>query len=152
MAIRHKRKNTSGYTWQPSDLVEGQVGLNIADGTLHFKKSDNSFVSFVSSKVQTPTYSANKTIDWSIGDVARMTLTGNCVITNNGAYDGQKLLLELKQDATGSRTVSFTSETRFGTDITGITLTTTANKSDKIGLIYNATDGKYDVIAFARGY
>jgi hypothetical protein len=44
MAIKHKRKNSSGYTWQSGDLAEGQIGLNIADGTLHFKKSDNSVV------------------------------------------------------------------------------------------------------------
>lgn len=103
-------------------------------------------------KVQTPSYSANTTIDWSAGCIARITLTGNIVITNSGAVDGQKLLLELKQDGTGSRTVSFTSETRFGTDITSITLTTTASKTDKIGLIYNSTDNKYDVIAFVKGF
>ena len=40
MAIRHKRKNSTGYAWTSGDLVEGQVGLNIADGTLHFQKSD----------------------------------------------------------------------------------------------------------------
>ena len=44
MAIRHKRKSTSGYSWLSTDLVEGQVGLNIVDGTLHFKKTDNSVV------------------------------------------------------------------------------------------------------------
>jgi len=44
MAIRHKRKNSSGYVWQSSDLVEGQVGLNIADGTMHFKKADNTVI------------------------------------------------------------------------------------------------------------
>ena len=42
MAIRHKRKATSGYTWQTGDLVEGQIGLNIADGTAHIRKSDGS--------------------------------------------------------------------------------------------------------------
>ncbi|MEM9945484.1 MAG: hypothetical protein AAF810_05400 [Cyanobacteria bacterium P01_D01_bin.36] len=44
MAIRHKRKNTANYEWQSGDLVSGQIGLNIADGTLHFQKSDNSTV------------------------------------------------------------------------------------------------------------
>lgn len=44
MAIKHKRKNSTGYAWQSGDLVEGQIGLNIADGTLHFKKADNSTV------------------------------------------------------------------------------------------------------------
>jgi len=128
-------------------------GNGNATGLAEFTSSDTLPYSAVTlAQVQTPTYSANKTINWSEGNIARMTLTGNCVITNTGAYDGQKLLLELKQDGTGSKTVSFTSETRFGTDITGITLTTTANKSDKIGLIYNGADGKYDVIAFARGF
>lgn len=102
--------------------------------------------------IQTPTYNANTTINWGNGDIARITLTGNIAITNTGAVDGQKLLLELTQDATGSRTLTFTSETRFGTDITGITLTTTANKKDRIGLIYDGIAGKYDVIAFAKGY
>jgi Collagen triple helix repeat (20 copies) len=40
VAIRHKRKATSGYTWQTGDLVEGQIGLNIADGTAHIRKSN----------------------------------------------------------------------------------------------------------------
>ena len=42
MSIRHKRKNTSAYTWSSGDLVDGQIGLNTADGTLHIKKTDNS--------------------------------------------------------------------------------------------------------------
>lgn len=44
MAIRHKRKTTSGYTWDSADLVDGQLGINTADGTIHLKKSDNSIV------------------------------------------------------------------------------------------------------------
>ena len=44
MAIRHKRKNSAAYAWQAGDLVEGQIGLNIADGTLHFDKADGSTV------------------------------------------------------------------------------------------------------------
>lgn len=44
MAIKHKRKNTAAYSWQTADLVEGQIGLNIADGTLHFKKSNDAYI------------------------------------------------------------------------------------------------------------
>jgi len=40
MAIRMKRTTTTGYTWQTNDLVEGQIGLNIADGTAHIRKSN----------------------------------------------------------------------------------------------------------------
>jgi hypothetical protein len=45
MAVRHKRKNSTGYTWQAEDLVEGQIGLNIADGTAHIKKANGDVVS-----------------------------------------------------------------------------------------------------------
>ena len=44
MAIKHKRKNSTGYTWQSGDLVEGQIGLNIADGTAHIKKANGDVV------------------------------------------------------------------------------------------------------------
>lgn len=44
MPIKHKRTNTPGYTWAPTDLAEGQIGLNIADGTLHFKKNNDEIV------------------------------------------------------------------------------------------------------------
>jgi hypothetical protein len=39
MAIKHKRKSTTGYSWSASDLEDGQIGLNTADGTLHILKS-----------------------------------------------------------------------------------------------------------------
>lgn len=44
MAIKHKRKNSTNYSWQAADLAEGQVGLNIADGTLHFKRANATVV------------------------------------------------------------------------------------------------------------
>jgi len=40
----------------------------------------------------------------------------------------------------------------FGTDITGITLTTTANKTDMIGAIYNLAADRWRIIALAKGY
>jgi hypothetical protein len=44
MAIRHKRTTTTGYAWQSGDTVEGQIGLNLTDGTLHFKKGNGTYV------------------------------------------------------------------------------------------------------------
>jgi len=42
MPIRHKRKPSTGYVWLNTDLVDGQIGLNTVDGTIHLKKTDNS--------------------------------------------------------------------------------------------------------------
>ena len=37
ISYRHKRKSTSGYTWQSTDLLDGEVGVNTVDGTMHTK-------------------------------------------------------------------------------------------------------------------
>ena len=98
------------------------------------------------------TYAASMTAEFGRADVIRVTLTGDASITLNGAADGQKCILEVTQDATGGRELTFGSEVRFGTDLTSIVLTTTASKSDKIGFIYNADAAKYDVVAMMKGF
>jgi len=97
-------------------------------------------------------YSATVTLDLATASIFDITLTGNITINFTNGTDGQKVTLRLKQDGTGSRTVTWGSMVRFGTDFTSTTLTTTANKMDRVGLEYHATDGKYDVIAFAKGF
>jgi hypothetical protein len=64
-------------------------------------------------------------------------------------------MYRVRQDATGSRTLTFTSGTdgfRFGTDIPSITLTTTANKTDYIGAVYHSTDQRWDIVSFVKGF
>ena len=86
-------------------------------------------------------------------DIVRISLTGNVTsLVFTGGVDGQKIIIELLQDAAGSRTVAFGSSFRFGTDLTAITLTTTANKLDRVGVIYNATAAKFDVVSMVRGF
>lgn len=93
------------------------------------------------------------TVDVSQKDVFRLTLQSNVTtMTLSGGVDGQRVVLEVIQDATGSRTITWPSNVRFGTDITSITLTTTASKTDRIGLIYNSSASKYDVVAFVKGF
>ena len=40
MSIRHKRKSSSGYAWTNTDLVDGQLGINTVDGSVHLLKTD----------------------------------------------------------------------------------------------------------------
>lgn len=91
--------------------------------------------------------------DASLGNLFRVTLGGNRTLSNpTNATDGQLMTWSLKQDSTGSRTITLDTKFRFGTDITSITLTTTPSKTDHLGARYNAVDDKFDVIAFVRGY
>lgn len=91
--------------------------------------------------------------DASQSNQFRVTLGGNRTLANpTNAFDGQLITWSIKQDATGGRTITLDTKFRFGTDITSITLSTTANKTDKLGVQYNAIDDKFDVIAFVRGF
>jgi hypothetical protein len=89
----------------------------------------------------------------ALGNHFRVTLAGNRTLANpTGAADGQLLTFSITQDATGSRTITLGSAFHFGTDITSITLSTTANVTDKLGVQYNQSTGNFDVIAFVRGF
>ncbi|MDN5274275.1 MAG: hypothetical protein JWP06_176 [Candidatus Saccharibacteria bacterium] len=91
--------------------------------------------------------------DASLGNLFRVTLGGNRTLGNpTNPIDGQKVIWELIQDVTGSRTITLGSNFTLGTDITSITLTTAVNKRDFLGAVYNATTGKWYVIAFTKGY
>lgn len=85
MSIRHKRKNSAGYTWQAGDLVEGQLGLNIADGTLHFKKANGTYV-----KVSDTTGFGSGTVTSvaGTGSVSGLTLSGTVTSSGNITLGG----------------------------------------------------------------
>jgi autotransporter family porin len=91
MAIRHKRKNSTGYTWQTGDLVEGQIGLNIADGTLHFDKADGSTVTIapggISELVQDTSPQLGGNLDVQANTITSSVLNGNITIVPNGTGD-----------------------------------------------------------------
>lgn len=91
--------------------------------------------------------------DATVAYYFRATLFINTTLANpTGAFDGQRLVWELIQDATGSRTLTLGSKFAFGTDITAATLTTTASKRDFITAIYNLSADKFYVVAFVKGY
>jgi len=91
--------------------------------------------------------------DASLGNQFRVTLGGNRTLGNpTNPTDGQKVMWELIQDGTGSRTITLDTAFALGTDISSITLTTTAGKRDFLGAVYNSTATKWYVIAFVKGY
>lgn len=92
-------------------------------------------------------------VDASLGNWYYVKLAGNRTLSNpTGAADGQKIIFEFIQDGTGSRTITLGSKFTFGTSIPSITLTTTANKRDFLGVIYSQPDDKYFVQAFTQGF
>ena len=86
-------------------------------------------------------------------DVGTVTLGGNRTIANptGTPAGGQQLILRIKQDATGGRTISWDTQYRFSGG-TAPTLTTTASKTDYLGFAWNAADSKWDCLAFTGNY
>lgn len=71
----------------------------------------------------------------------------------DGAFDGQILLLVLKQDATGGRTLGYdASKTQGGLDVGVPVLNGTALSRDYHQLIWNLISGKWDFLPNLRRY
>ena len=107
---------------------------------------------WIAPRVQAASVTGTATINWANMDVTKLTLTGNTVVTNSGAVDGQKVIIQAIQGGSGSYGLTFTSETKFGTSFTTFTQTSTVGAMDMIGLVYSAVNSKYNIVSFAAGY
>ena len=95
----------------------------------------------VTNYVETP-YSANSstaiTLDLANGTVQIITLTGNATITMPTATSGKSFILMLKQDGTGSRTVTWSTVKWAGG--TAPTITSTASRLDLLSFFADGTN------------
>lgn len=153
--IKIKRSAVTGNIPTIAQLQLGELALNTTDGRLFLKRSVSAVESIVQvgkDIIYAPAFSATLALDCSLGTIFDLALTGNTTITFANGIDGMKILLRVKQDATGSRLITFGAGIRFGTDVPSVTLTATASKTDYIGLIYNGLSATYDVLSFSRGF
>jgi len=92
--------------------------------------------------------------DASSGDVFSVTIAGDRTLNPpTNPRDGQKAVWRVKASGAG-RTLTLSSAAggfRFGSDITSLSQVA-SGKTDYIGAIYNSADGKWDVIAYSKGY
>lgn len=88
----------------------------------------------------TPEAAATATLNLTTGNIHSITMPeGNITIAISNEAVGQCFLIEITQDATGSRTVTWFSTIRW-TGGSAPTLTTTANKRDVFGFRVTGTD------------
>lgn len=106
--------------------------------------------------IQTPvalTDASTIAVNAALGNQFTVTLGGNRTLGNpTNSTNGQMILFAIRQDGTGTRTLTLGTDYRLGTDITVVTLSTAINKTDYLGVRYNSTDSKWDVIAFTKGF
>lgn len=92
------------------------------------------------------------TIDTSQYDEFQLTLTGPTTLTLSNPLPGRRILLKIKQDATGSRSLTLPVSVRYSSSIPSYTPTATANGIDRLGLYYDGVDGKWDLLALAKNF
>lgn len=104
--------------------------------------------------VQSPIYAPGMNLDWTNTSEIRIVMEGDLdIVGMSGAADGQRLSLKIKQSATGNHTLTISAgNVRIPTDIGTITISGTANAIHRLGLMYDATDDKYDVVAWLGGF
>ena len=91
-------------------------------------------------RVQALTDAATVAVDASAGDNCRVTLGGNRTLGNpTNLADGQILNFRFTQDATGSRTLAYSSKYKFAGG-TAPVLSTAASAKDFMSCQYDATD------------
>jgi hypothetical protein len=88
------------------------------------------FTNGYTEEVATANTGTTYTIDLANGTVQILTLTGNCTFTFPTATAGRSFIMLLKQDGTGSRTVTWPSAVKWPS-ATAPTITATASKLDK---------------------
>jgi hypothetical protein len=138
-----KGNGTSAFTavTAPSGTIVGTTDTQ----TLSAKTLTNPTVT---NYVETP-YSANSstaiTLDLTNGTVQIITLTGTATITMPTATSGKSFVMLLKQDGTGSRTVTWSTVKWAGG--TAPTITSTASKQDILSFFADGTNWYGVVVA-----
>jgi hypothetical protein len=118
-------------TWTGKTAPSGTVVGTTDSQTLTTKTIEaGTFTNGYTEETATANTSTAYTIDLANGSVQILTLTGNCTFTFPTAAAGKSFIMLLKQDGTGSRTVTWPSAVKWPGG-TAPTITSTASKLDK---------------------
>jgi len=97
---------------------------------------------------------ATVALDAGTGETFLLTASGSrTILAPSNPVSGKSIKIAHTASG-GARTLSLTTGAggfRFGSDITALSATV-SGKTDYIGAIYNATDDRWDVVSYAKGY
>ena len=113
-------------------VINGTTIEEIQSGDTYTLNSGSTLTNPTVTNYTETAYTANTstaiTVSLSNGTVQILTLTGNCTLTMPTAAAGKSFIIILRQDATGSRTITWSTVNWAGG--TAPTITATASKQD----------------------
>jgi hypothetical protein len=126
-------------TWATKTAPSGTVVGTSDTQTLTNKTIEaGTFTNGYTEETVTANTSTAYTVDLANGSLQILTLTGNCTFTFPTATAGKGFTMLLKQDGTGSRTVTWPSSVKWPAS-TAPTITSTASKGDKFVFVGDGT-------------
>lgn len=132
----------------------GTLVAMVFDGALDAADLTGTIAVARSAAIVTLTDGSTPALDASLGRVFRLsTTTAPTIAVPSNPYSGQQITIQFYASG-AARTLALNTGTngfRFGTDVTALT-ETASGKTDYIGAIWNATDSKWDVVAYVKGY
>lgn len=149
--LLHSR-NTPFYPWEGVELaLDSANTARIFDVKLYDYKMGNALAHM---SPMVGTYPGTGVLDTWRGNVINVNLTSNeSVSAPAHPYPpSQMLLVRVRQDGIGGRTLSFSSDFRFSSDLPAPTLSTDPDAVDYLGFIYDETDRKWDYISQVKGF
>ena len=136
---------SSGTIFSVADIT-GLPTIEVdASGDVKLAEYGNSVTIYrgLKTPIESNTDDTTVTFDMDVSNVHMVTLGGNRALAVSNVDAGQKFLLRLTQDGTGSRTVTWWSNISWAEGGTEPTLTTTGGKSDLFGFLCTSA-GNYD--------
>ena len=124
----------------------------IVDGCAKFRVINDALGLAESPNIVTLTDAATIAIDANLGNDFRVTLGGNRTLgAPTNPTNGQRILIQVKQDATGSRTLGYNAAFSFGAGSAPV-LSTAANKVDLLAFVYNSVLAKWLYMGSSLGF
>lgn len=123
--------------------MEGVVVPTISStSTLTNKTLTTPAIASIKGTLTADTDGATITFDKNVSDFHAVTLGGNRTLALSNMATGDRIVLRLQQDATGSRTVTWFTTIKWAGG-SAPTLTTTPSKADMFGFLCTSA-GNYD--------
>ena len=148
VTVSNSNNTSSNFT------IDAVTGGTYSAGNITLSGTGNVNGTQISTKilpVSLTVVSNTASTDASLSSLFTLTLTGNTTLaTPTNGFSGQRILYRLRQDGTGNKLLTLSSGFRSG-PIT-VTLSTAANTTDYLGVIYNEFDNTWDVLALNKGY
>lgn len=146
-----KPEYRSAYVGKATEAKPGVIKLDALLSVVKWLCGDGTWKPAITTTVVALVDNPTIAVNAALGNQFRVTLADNRVLGNpTGAVDGQLLRFEIKQDATGSRLLTFGSKIKKPSNVPAITLSTQAGAVDMIQLYYNASEDKFTITGFLK--